>query len=220
MNMSRIIVIAAAFLILIGASIPTAAQTRPAASPTPSRPVAPQTTPARPAVTQPAPVAAPANVPAAKIALVDTTVFGDEKAGIKRYLAAVTTVQKGFEGKSTELRNLQSQIKAIADDITKISANPAIVSPESMRAKQAEGERLQREFKYKKEQADADFDRRYSEVVGPVSNDIGNALIQYAAQNGITMILDISKLMPAVLTVNPAMDVTQAFIADYNSKHP
>jgi hypothetical protein len=34
------------------------------------------------------------------------------------------------------------------------------------------------------------------------------------------MILDISKLLPAVLTVNPAMDVTQAFIADYNSKHP
>ena len=52
-----------------------------------------------------------------------------------------------------------------------------------------------------------------------VSNDIGNALIQYAAQNGLTMILDISKLLPAVLTVNPAMDVTQAFIADYNSKH-
>ncbi len=218
--MSRIIVSAAAFLILIGASMPTSAQTRPAASPTPTRPAAPQSTPVRPAVPQPAPVAAPANVPAAKIALVDTTVFGDEKAGIKRYLAAVTTVQKAFEGRSTELRNLQSQIKAIADDITKITANPAIVSPESMRAKQAEGERLQREFKYKKEQADADFDRRYSEVVGPVSNDIGNALIQYAAQNGLTMILDISKLLPAVLTVNPAMDVTQAFIADYNSKHP
>jgi Skp family chaperone for outer membrane proteins len=217
--MSRILSIAAAFLILIGANVSTFAQARPAATPTPTRPAAPQPTPVRPAVTQPAPVAAPSNVPAAKIAIVDTTVFGDEKVGIKRYLNAVTTVQKAFEGKNAELRNLQSQIKAIADDISKLSG-ASVVSPETIRAKQGEGERLQRELKYKKEQADADFEKRYTEVVGPVSNDIGNALIQYAAQNGLTMILDISKLMPAVLTVNPAMDVTQAFIADYNSKHP
>lgn len=220
--MSRIIVSAVAFLILIGASIPTSAQTRPAASPTPTRPAAPQPTPvttARP-VPQPAPFVPPANVPAAKIALVDTTVFGDEKAGIKRYLNAVTTVQRAFEPKNAELRNLQSQMKAIADDISKLRPGDSVVSAESIRSKQAEGERLQREFKYKKEQADADFEKRYTEVVGPVSNDIGNALIQYAAQNGLTMILDISKLLPAVLTVNPAMDVTQAFIADYNSKHP
>jgi len=220
--MNRIILIAAAFAISIGASIPTFAQARPAASPTPARPAAPQPTPvvpSRPAAPQ-IPVAGPANVPASKIALVDTSAFGDEKNGIRRYVNAVTTVRRAFEGKNAELRNLQSQIKAIADDINKLSASPSVVSPETIRAKQDEGERLQRELKYKKEQADADFDRRYIEVVGPVSNDIGNALIQYASQNGLTMILDISKLAPAVLTVNPAMDVTQAFIADYNSKHP
>ena len=221
MNISRIIVIVAAFLILIGASIPNSAQTRPAASPTPPRPAAPQPTPvatSRPAAPQ-LPIAMPANVPSSKIALVDTTMFGDEKAGIKRYLNAVITVQRGFDAKNAELRNLQSQIKAIADDLNKLGNNP-VVSPESIKAKRDEAERLQRELKYKKEQAEADLEKRYTEVVGPVSNDIGNALIQYASQNGLTMILDISKLMPAVLTVNPAMDVTQAFIADYNSKHP
>ena len=218
--MSRFIVLAAACIIAIGASMSTFAQARPAATPTPTRPAAPQPTPVRPAVTQPAAVALPANVPASKIAIVDTTLFGDEKTGIKRYVAAVNTVQKEFEGKNTELRNLQSQIKVIADDITKLTGNNSIVSAETIRAKQDQGERLQRDLKYKKEQAQAEFEKRYSDVVGPVSNDIGNALIQYANQNGLTMILDISKLMPAVLTVNQAMDVTQAFIADYNSKHP
>jgi hypothetical protein len=92
--MSRIIVIAAACIIAIGASMPTFAQARPAATPTPARPAAPQPTPVRPAVTQPAAVALPANVPASKIAIVDTTLFGDEKTGIKRYVAAVNTVQK------------------------------------------------------------------------------------------------------------------------------
>jgi Skp family chaperone for outer membrane proteins len=221
--MSRIIVIAAAFVISIGASTSTFAQARPAASPTPTRPAAPQPTPVatpRPAAAQTTPVAMPANVPASKIALVDTTVFGDEKVGIRRYVNAVNSVEKIFEPKSLELRNLQNQIKVIADDLNKLNANPSVVSEETIRTKRDEGERLQRDLKYKKEQADADFQKRYTEVVGPISNDIGNALIQYASQNGLTMILDISKLAPAVLTVNPAMDVTQAFIADYNSKHP
>ena len=220
--MSRIIVIAAAFVISIGASISTFAQARPAASPTPTRPAAPQPTPVaapRQATAQTTPVAMPANVPPSKIAFVDTTMFGDEKGGIKRYVNAVNSVEKIFEPKSLELRNLQNQIKVIADDIAKLNNN-SVVSPESVRAKQDEGERLQRDLKYKKEQADADFQKRYTEVVGPISNDIGNALIQYASQNGLTMIFDISKLAPAVLSVSPAMDVTQAFIADYNSKHP
>jgi len=217
--MRRIVFVAAAFMIVAGASLSTFAQARPAATPTPTRPAAPQSTPVRPAVTQPAPIAAPANVPAAKIAVVDTTAFGDEKVGIRRYVNAVTTVQRGFDGKNAELRNLQNQIKAIADDLTKLSGQ-SVVSQDTIQAKQDEGARLQRELKYKKEQADADFEKRYTEVVGPVSNDIGNALVQYAGQNGITLVLDISKLLPAVLSVNPAMDITRAFIADYNSKHP
>lgn len=236
--MSRIIFTATAFAILSVASLSTVAQTRPGtpppstpaprpATPQPTpvaapRPAAPQPTPVatpRPAAPQPLTMAMPANVPPAKIALVDTTVFGDEKTGIKRYLNAVSTLQRGFDARNAELRNLQGQIKVVADDLAKLSNNP-VVSQETIRAKQDDGARLQRELKYKKEQADADFEKRYSEVVGPVSNDIGNALIQYAAQNGLTMIIDISKLQPAVLSVNPAMDVTLAFIADYNSKHP
>jgi hypothetical protein len=34
------------------------------------------------------------------------------------------------------------------------------------------------------------------------------------------MTLDISKLMPAILTAIPAIDMTQAFISDFNSKNP
>jgi hypothetical protein len=32
--------------------------------------------------------------------------------------------------------------------------------------------------------------------------------------------LDASKLLPAILTAVPAMDMTQAFINDFNSKNP
>ncbi len=188
------------------ASVSASAQPRPAA--TPPRPAAPQPTPV-----------AKANVPNTRIAIVDTSVFGDEKAGIKRYLNAVKNVKFEFGPKHTELNNLQSRIKALTDEITKLSGS-SVVDPKSIQAKQEEVERLQRDLKYKKEQADADVEKRYKEVVGPVSTDIGKALDQFAVQNGLTMILDITKLLPAVLTVNPAVDITQAFIAEYNSKNP
>ena len=172
----------------------------------------------KPVASQPAP-SATAAVPDTKIAFVDTTEFGDEKTGIKRYVNAVKTVQLEFKPTTDDLLNLQNRIKAIADEITKLSGN-AVVDPKTIQAKPDEGERLQREFKYKKEQLDADFEKRYGEVVGPISADIGKALDQYLLQHGLTMILDISKLAPAVLTMNPAMDITQSFIAEYNSKNP
>lgn len=207
--MKRKLVNTAVFLLLSIAFISARAQTRPGtAGPATPRPAAPQPT-----------SVANAPVPDTKIALVDTGMFADEKVGIKRYLNAVKSVQAEFQVKTAELDNLRTRIKAVADEIAKLSGN-AVVSPQSIQAKQEEGERLQRELKYKKEQADADFEKRYNVVVGPVSTDIGKALDVYASQHGLTMILDISKLAPAVLTANPAMDITQAFIAEYNTKNP
>jgi Skp family chaperone for outer membrane proteins len=199
----------AVFFVLAIASISVPAQTRPGAA---------RASSSKPAAAQPAP-GANAAVPVTKIALVDTRMFGEEKVGITRYLNAVKTVQREFQPITAELNNLQSRIKAIADEITKLSGN-SVVAPQTIQTKRAEGERLQRELKYKKEQADADFEKRYNELVRPISTEIGKGLDQYAFQHGLTMILDISKLEPAVLTLNPAMDITQAFIAEYNSKNP
>jgi hypothetical protein len=41
-----------------------------------------------------------------------------------------------------------------------------------------------------------------------------------ARQRGITMTLDMSKLLPAILTALPTVDITQDFIAEFNSKNP
>jgi Skp family chaperone for outer membrane proteins len=203
--MKRTLFIAAAFALLTGAPIIGSSQTRPL----------PSGSNTQNASTPPV----SATVPDTKIALVDTNMFGDEQAGIKRYLNALKTVQGEFQPKQAELINLQTRIKTIADEITKLSGTPVVSEP-SIRAKQEEGERLQRDFKYKKEQVEAEFQKRYEAVVGPISADVGKAMDRYAAAHGITLILDISKLLPAVLTMNPAMNVTQAFIAEYNSQNP
>ena len=175
----------------------------------------------RPAATQAAP-AANANVPETKIAYIDTSEFADEKTGITRYVNQMKTLEREFKPRQDELTTMQTRIKTIADEIGRLTtaggASP--VDPKTIQAKQDEGERLGRDLKYKKEQADADFAKRYQDVIRPVSQDIMNALNQFAQQRGITMILDISRMGEAVLTVNPAMDVTRAFISEYNAKNP
>ena len=207
--MKRIFITAASAALLLGASVLAGAQTRtPTPSPTPARPAAPQATPA-----------AAIAVPDTKIALINTAEFGDEKTGITRYVNAVKSVQREFLPKNTELTTIQTRINTLADEISKLSG-AAVVDPKTIQAKQDEGERLQRDLKYKKDQAQADFQKRYQEVVSPISADIGKAIDQFALQNRITMVLDPSKFDVAILTVNPAMDVTRAFITAYNARNP
>jgi Skp family chaperone for outer membrane proteins len=182
-------------------------------------PARPTTTPARPAATPAANANPNAVVPDSKIAFINTEAFGDEKQGITRYINAVKSLEKEFTPRQTELNTMSTRLKTLADDIQKLSG-AAVVDPNTIRAKQDEAEQLQRDMKRKKEDADAAFQKRYEVVVSPISQDIGKALDGFATSRGITMILDISKLAPAVLTVNPAMDVTQAFIVEYNRTHP
>jgi Skp family chaperone for outer membrane proteins len=198
--------IAAGVMFAAGLTISASAQTRP---PTvPPKQATPQT-----------PVAGNAAVPATKMAFIDTTAFAEEKGGINRYVSAVKSLEREFQPRQNELNNIQTRIKTIADELNKLSAN-APVDPKTIAARQDEGERLQRDLKYKKDQANTDFTKRYQEVVGPISRDIGKAIDQFAAQRGISLVLDVSKLGQSVLTLNPAMDVTQAFIIEYNSTHP
>jgi outer membrane protein len=172
------------------------------------------------AQTPPATAAAPAQtdpVPSSKIAYVDTEAFSDEKNGITRYVAALSNLQREFQPRQTELQNLANRIKAIADEIQKTGS---VSDPKALQAKQDEGERLQRELEYKKKEYDAAVAKRYDEVVGPISQDIGNALIAFAKQRGITMTFDISKLAGAILTLDRSMDITVEFVKEYNSKNP
>lgn len=204
-------IVAASAILAAFAALPAYAQgTRPAGNPTPPRPTA-----------TPAPNPAPANVvvPVSKIALVDTEAFGDEKAGIVRFINVLQTLSREVKPKQDEMLAIQTKMQQLAKDIDTLS-KAAIVDPKTIQAKREEGARLERELKYKKEDFDAMMQKRYREVVGPVSADIGNELDVFAAQRGITMVLDVSKLLSVILSAKNETDITLAFIAYYNAKHP
>lgn len=193
------------FIAAIAAALPAFAQQRGAT---------PATTPASPPAAQ-----ATGPVPTTKIAFVNTQQFGDEKTGINKYVAAVKNLQREFDPRQKELQTLDTRIRTLAEELSKTGA---VQDPKVTQAKREEGERLQRELEYKKKDAEAAFQKRYEEVVGPISTDIGKALDGFAKQRGITIILDISKqaILESVLTLDLTADVTTAFITEYNSKNP
>ena len=186
-----------------------------------SRPVqTPRPTPTP--LAQPRPTPAPAAntpVPQSKIALIDTTAFGDEKNGIYRYIDATKTVAAEFKPRTDEMQALETRLNTLAGEIDALmKSNP--VNQQAVQAKQQQGQSLQAEYQTKKTKLDEDLGKRYEQVVSPISRQIGAAIDQFATQRGVTMTLDLSKLLPAILTAMPGTDMTQAFISDFNSKYP
>jgi Skp family chaperone for outer membrane proteins len=197
------------FFLITAAAVPAIAQVRP--SPTP--------TPARPTTTQTPPVSTNVAVPESRIALIDTSMFADEKKGILLFIDAVKLVQAPFSAQNQELANLQNRINALIDEIRRLRQAPT-PDARAIQAKQEEGTRLQQDWNFKKQRLDEDYAKRYQEITVPISDRIGRAMDQFARERGITMTLDFSKLLPALLTAAPAVDVTDAFIADFNRKNP
>lgn len=167
----------------------------------------------------PAPAAANIPVPQSKIALIDTAAFGDEKNGIYRYVDATKAVAAEFKPRTDEIQGLESRLNTLANELDALmKATP--VNQQAVQAKQQQGQSLQAEYQTKKAKLDEDLGKRYEQVVSPISRQIGAAIDQFATQRGITMTLDLSKLLPAILTAVPGTDLTQAFITDFNSKYP
>lgn len=173
---------------------------------------------AQPRTTTPAPTPAPAtgSMPDAKIALVNTDDFADEKTGIVRLVAAMKRVDAEFQPRRTELQTLQQQIEKATADLNKA----APVQDPKVTAQQNEKiEQMKKDYQRKGEDAQASYQKRLQEVLGPVYEDIGKALDTYAKAHGITLVLDVTKIQ-GIVSASESLDITRAFITEFNSKNP
>ena len=172
----------------------------------------PRTTPTAGA---PAP-AQTANIPETKIALVNTDEFADEKTGITRLVSAMKRVDGEFQPRRTELQTLQQQIEKQTADLTKA----APLQDQKVTQQQSDKiEVLKTDLKRKGEDAQAAYQKRLQEILGPVYDDIGKALDTYAKAHGITLVLDVSKIQ-GIVSASESLDITRPFITEFNSKNP
>jgi Skp family chaperone for outer membrane proteins len=162
------------------------------------------------AQTQTRPAGAPAN-----IAIIDSSAFSDEKAGIARVMLAMQQIETKFTPLRTELRGMRERLNTMRSDIQK----KRLVQDATMTAQQTEeADRLEVQIKRKAEDAQASYQKESLAALDPLQKDIGNALTAYAQAKGITLLIDANRV--PIIYAASSLDITKDFIADYNRTHP
>ena len=115
-----------------------------------------------------------------KIVLINSFAFGDEKAGVTKYIDAVKRINAEFAPVQKELETINAKLNTLAKEIQIIrdqSASGIVpINEKAAQAKVDEAEKLQRDIKFKSEDAKALYEKRQQTVLGPVMQDIGKAV--------------------------------------------
>ncbi|HEY6805084.1 MAG TPA: OmpH family outer membrane protein [Pyrinomonadaceae bacterium] len=154
-------------------------------------------------------------VPDSKMALIYSEAFTDPKNGINRFGSLLTTLNREFQPRQTELNTLDQKIQQLTKEI---NDTQAVADPKTIATKRDQLEQLQTDYKRKGEDAQAAYGRRRQEIFAPLQEDIGKALEAFAKARGITVIVDGSQV-PVVYAAD-SIDITKAFIIDFNTKNP
>ena len=195
------VLLVAAFVASAGAQQPAG---RPAATPTP-------------AATAPAPAV---QLPMSKMAVIYTDLFLDQKTGIAIFNSVVTKLNGEFQKTKDELTQLQTRAQALETEITKLREAPqgTPIDQRSLQAKIDQLDQLKKDIQRKGEDAQTAYNRRRQELFTPLQDEIGKALEAFAKARGINVIIDAAQV--PLLYAAESIDITRAFIADFNSKNP
>lgn len=163
-----------------------------------------------------------------KIVYINVGAFdGDDKSagGITKYVTAMNALEKEFAPVQTDIQGMVTKYQALGTEIQglqKTQANPNVpVANSGLQTKIDQYQQMERDIKFKQEDAKAKYQARYGQVVGPVMQDIMKSLQDFAKQKGYSMVLDAAKLDEAgiILAVgNDSADVTKDFITFYNGR--
>jgi Skp family chaperone for outer membrane proteins len=162
-----------------------------------------------------APQTATVAVPDNKMAMIYSDAFLDPKTGIARFNALLGTLNREFQPRQAELQTMQTKIETLTKEI---ESTQNVADPNAIRQKRDQLEQLNTDFKRKGEDAEAAYNKRRAEIFGPLQQDIGKALEAFAKAHGITVIVDGSQV-PVVYAAD-SIDITRAFINEFNSKNP
>ena len=156
-------------------------------------------------------------VPPSKIAVIYSAEFQDQKTGIARFTAAIIKLNGEFQKIQADLSATAQRLRQQQEEITKLQQTPT-ATPAQIQARIDQLDQQKKDYQRRGEDAQAAYQKRRAELLTPLQEDVGKALDAYAKSRGITIVLDGSQI--SLLYASDSIDVTKAFIADYNSKNP
>lgn len=193
-------------LVVLASAMSISAQ-RPAASPA-AQPTPTPTTPAS------------VVLPMSKMGVIYTDMFLDQKTGIAKFNSVLAKLNAEFQKLKDEINQMQTRAQTLEAEINKLRDAPAgtPIDQRALQAKIDQLEQLKRDTQRKGEDAQAAYNRRRQELFLPLQEEIGKALEVFAKARGINVIIDGAQV--PLLYAAESIDITRAFITDFNSKNP
>lgn len=148
----------------------------------------------------------------------------DGKDGITKYTTALNLFEAEMKPLQTQLDGLVTRYQALGKEIQTIQANaaksPAVpIDQKAAQAKVEEYQNLELSIKRAQEDGNRKAEASRDRILGPVNQEIGKAMDDFAKAKGYALILDASKLGAAILAWDPAkIDVTKEFITFFNAR--
>lgn len=167
----------------------------------------------------PATQTAQVNIPVGKVGLIFSAAFQDPKEGIGKFTVLLNKLNAEFQKTQDDLNQTAQKINQLQEEITKLQGSSAPVDPRTVQAKIADLDQMKKDYQRRGEDAQANYQRRRQEIFAPLQDDVGKALDVYAKARGITLLIDGSQV-EGILFAADSIDITRAFISDYNLKNP
>ena len=162
----------------------------------------------------------------AKVVVIDGSAFA-AKDGITKVFKAMEQIDAEFVTTRKELTDMQNRIIALKNEIDNAQkpAAPGVPAkspdPQAIQTKIDQGTELQKQLKRSQEDAEAKFQRRSAQVLGPIMQEVYKGLDDFGKAKGYALILDVAKLAETgvILAYDAGkVDVTKEFITYYNAR--
>lgn len=130
---------------------------------------------------------------------------------------ASAELQTRFAARSTELQNLQKQIKDIQ---AKLQSSQQVLSEGESGRLQREAERLTGTLQRKQQYFQEDLNAAQQDIMNNIGRKLADVLSKYSKENGYSVILDTSSQQTPVVYGAPQVDVTEEITKLYDQSHP
>ncbi len=136
-------------------------------------------------------------------------VVKESKAG----QAALKKLNQKFAALQKELQAKEAELKKFKEDLEK---KAPLLSPEARQEKEREYQKMLREYKAKREDAQFEIRQAEQKALKPIMKDLRGIVFDYAKKMGFDLILE--KNMPGVYYTSDKIEITQKIIELYDQK--
>jgi outer membrane protein len=127
---------------------------------------------------------------------------------------AVQAVQKKFEPKKAQIDTLAQEVDSLKKQL---QSAPATTTDEERAARLKAIDTKEKQLNREAEDAQTAYNADLQEAYAKVAQKVSVTLKTYVAQNGYTLLLDVSNQQSAVMWAMQNTDVTQAVVDAYNA---